>query len=94
MEANCTSLATSKRLKDAGFPQNSGFNWYRLHGEGDFGLEWIEIEGEDTEWYAAPTSTEIYLASNKDPRCNVAMPEDAARAWLAINEETTNEQRA
>lgn len=36
--------------------------------------------------FAAPTATEIYLASGKDSHCNFAMPEDAAHAWLALNE--------
>jgi hypothetical protein len=86
LENNCTSLETSKKLRDAGFPQETAFHYslgdlYYIHED--------DLSGE-TDRIAAPTSTEIYLAGNKDSRLNHAMPEDAARAWLEINTKGTN----
>lgn len=63
-ESIVTSLDWSKKLKEAGWPQNEGhFSWYR-YSLTNSAKEWYvecqwQNEGNHLEWMAAPTAEDI-----------------------------------
>lgn len=69
MQQHVVNLELSKRLKEAGYPQESStyFRWLDFHGEFRTLLsESFVREDDKKEWYAAPLATELLERLSKN----------------------------